>query len=255
VSLEANCVATSNMDMVRGEEWLATVLPAPNVRVNRRSLAMISDAVFDRPEPKPQEVTWKQQFEERAQLARVAKPVDVPVAKPVEQLDATDPAYADPHNLEDDVIEAINEQVEGDRQELQAELLGFHCENFDIDTRSGKNTYEQSGHATNSIRSQAKGRLANDWCTMYAVPMSITFSTLNNMYDRHTIIIMAKYWAAKMQYLFNMYLLQDGKGRYTYTDDDLNGFVEPHEVVDLVAANPGDKVLQRITQIRNIRPK
>ena len=60
-------------------------------------------------------------------------------------------------------------------------------------------------------------------------------------------------WCAKMQYFFDTWIAFAHKREFT--DAEVDGFPEPADIVELRAQHPAEHIVERIDQIRNLRPR
>jgi hypothetical protein len=122
---------------------------------------------------------------------------------------------------------------------------------FGWSVRGGPWCFEQHGVAYDSFRAKALTEEAVDFCRLFALPLSATFSVAR--YTEEACIKMCAYWVARMMHFWTIYESEDCDPAYVYTLDDISSFVEQDEFRALVAEG-SDVVIGRCETLRAIRP-
>ena len=99
------------------------------------------------------------------------------------------------------------------------------CTDFGILGRNGVGTFLRTGKPTDSTRAQANGKLAKDWCRAHGLQLTVDFAW--SLYDKASIQALAIFGAQKLQYLYDLRLLDSGRASHRYTNVELQSFPGP----------------------------
>ena len=209
---------------------------------------IITDAV-DAPAPRQQETGWLEQWKRRrVAAATVVDSGSTPVA--IESIDIG-PALTGP-DLDADTIISIEQQIAIDRAEVAADFANRLqlCTDFKVLPRSGAGTFIKTGSASDTTRAECKSGPVRHFCSEYHLQHSTGYSWFK--FDKQHIAALASFWCNRMQHFYDIFL-SSGPG-HIFTTAEIDGYEEPAEIVELSTTGP-DHVVQRINQIRKMRPR
>jgi len=121
---------------------------------------------------------------------------------------------------------------------------------FSVSVLGGKWTFEHKGVAADAVKAYVRGQEAEDFCKSHKTAKSASyhFST----YGQDIAALLARTWAAKMQYCFNAILLK-AKGSEASDKDLFALWQEPSEFTQLAEKSAGrQQVMKRVDQIRQL---
>ena len=111
---------------------------------------------------------------------------------------------------------------------------------------------EKRGQVADGVRTYACGQAAIDFCTIYGHHKSATFSL--QLYGHEEANKLAKCWAHRMQFWFNLWL-ERGMFRTTKfraSDETLYG--RPEAACELLGSM-SEQLLRRLSQVLSIHPR
>ena len=116
--------------------------------------------------------------------------------------------------------------------------------------RGGKWTFKHKGVAADSIKASARGEEAKTFCKSQKVAKSASFYF--STYGQEDAAILARAWAAKMQFCFNL-SLENSKLGGALSQEQVASWQEPSEFVELASrlpgASPATKRIERVRQL------
>jgi hypothetical protein len=154
--------------------------------------------------------------------------------------------------LPDEVIDNVWERLAEKRRqwELEGHELGA---DFGVHIRGGKWTAANRGVPFDCVRAQPAPGTPRDWCVMYGMPNSASFSY--SKYGEGPASVLALQWCARMQYLFDIWKAQSDP-RYVYLESDNRSYQEDAEFRAFVDDLPVvGTCIERVKAIREIFPK
>ena len=154
----------------------------------------------------------------------------------------------DEYDLEDPLahLEALWEK----RKELDFEDVG--PEPFVFSVRGGRWTSLHKGVAFDSYRGQARAGDASDFCRLYSLGLSATFSIA--AYGDEVCLALCQYWIHKMTYLFHEWAEAGMDDKYVFSDVLLAACEQPDDI-RVLSEGASAKLVQRIGSIASLRPR
>jgi len=158
----------------------------------------------------------------------------------------------EPEELDDEDLDDFFRALEVERMELAHD--DGAPENFVVAARGGKWTFEHKKQAFDSYRSEVKGASALDWCRLYGLRSTATYSI--KKFTREVALALAKCWCDRMSYFYILYIAS-AKENYVYTDSDYKNYLENDKVYSFckdLPAKQASLIEPRMGQIRSIMP-
>jgi hypothetical protein len=133
-----------------------------------------------------------------------------------------DESANDPEPLDDELIEEAFAMLEAKRAEL-ASTDDIEITDFTTGLLGGTWTMAHSGKAFDAYQSKIRGGSdAIEWCNQYNCTKSARFDI--SLYGDAQASLMAREWARRLQYFFNIYT-SSGDAHYVFSDDDVKSYV------------------------------
>ncbi|CAK0853676.1 unnamed protein product [Prorocentrum cordatum] len=118
--------------------------------------------------------------------------------------------------------------------------------------RGGKWTYLHKGVAYDSYRACAVKGVPCQWCCLYGVARSRSYSIA--AYAEENCITLVHAWCHRLAFLFDLWVLRGGPCEYCYTPEDIDKYREP-DAFQALAAQAAGELAKCVLQLRSIRPK
>ena len=106
---------------------------------------------------------------------------------------------------------------------------------------------------TGELNHGIQGACSNDYSTGWAKGrgLHVTFKATFSEYGPELSAKLVRAWCHRMQYFYDLELASTDAD-FAFTQDIIDGYVEPSELTELAAAAPDLKTMARIRQIRRI---
>lgn len=122
------------------------------------------------------------------------------------------------------------------------------CLDFQVTILGGQWTAAHKGVAADAFSAAAKGNMAIQWCKRRAIPQSARYEI--SLYGQEAAAAMARCWASKMQYMFNICIQLEDE-LHKLTASELKQWPCPSEFFNLRTELAGSrKGLHRLDQIQ-----
>lgn len=151
--------------------------------------------------------------------------------------------------LDEEAMYDIFKELAGARERWQAEQ-GALAEDFKTCLLGGAWTQRATGQVVDYVCAKASNEAAETWCERYGLQKTSRYSL--RAYGDRAAGILARCWAHRMQYYFDVFLAKDAMD-YCYTPEDHSSYREPLEIAELGHDSEG-RLSARIAQIRALRP-
>lgn len=124
-------------------------------------------------------------------------------------------------------------------------------EHFTFTVRGGRWTLAHLGVAYDSFRAHAARAEAKDWCALYSLQKSATYSIA--LYGEEICMGLCKAWIHRMAFFYEMWVARGSSRSFCYSQDDLELYGGLPEDFALGAIT--GPALARLSAIGRIRPK
>ena len=244
VTLISNRLAVSDWQTIPLSVFLETLPKDLGSRLTGCKRKSLIDDVVD-PPPKRPANSWRESYVARTKLGSAKEPVHTPPTKsidvPVKPFD----------ELDDEGMQNLEDHLAADRADIDAQY-GRRCADFHVTSRGGHDTFRRFGVVGDQIRAQAATNESIAWCLSYR--LNQTFNCSRAKFEEAEFEALTVFWCQKMQYMYYLYIAAGG-GSYVYGPDVLQDFVEPEELVSMLAEGPPQYFMHRVNQIRAITPR
>ena len=134
------------------------------------------------------------------------------------------------------------------------ELAGAaeHEIGFDYTVRGGKWTAKHVGVLYDSYRAEARTPGAKNFCKLYNIPKSATFSV--KKYKEDWCVILCKLWTSRMSHVYGIFTTHESIEKYKFERADSDAYVLPINLLEGGGAMTRE-VRARVRQVRDLAPK
>jgi hypothetical protein len=130
---------------------------------------------------------------------------------------------------------------------------GQRTDDFGVSVLSGQWQLQHKGMFVDAFKASAKGEESIEWCRSRGLHVSARYEL--SLYGDATAAVLARAWAAKMQYMFNL-CMANHDPLLAITDELIQAWPEPSEFSTLSVGCQSDqsrRLSNRIRQIRDLR--
>ena len=160
-------------------------------------------------------------------------------------------AEANAEPVPEDVIIATMSEMEKARGALAGELVPSPGTDFGTILRGGVRAKEKKGNAPDALQAKALSQASVDWCL--ARKLQQTFkATFSQHGGQENCLVLIRCWSHRMQYFYNLEIASEEGPAHVFTLTEINSYVEPAELQDLLDRSTKVETLQRIALIRGI---
>ena len=157
-------------------------------------------------------------------------------------------------HIEDDLEWQDDPQIQSLLQEYKDMLQepGHRHDDFGVSVLSGQWQLQRKGIIADAFRASVRGEESTAWCRARGLNASARYEI--SFYGDTSAAVLARTWAAKMQYMLNVCLAR-GDSNLVFSAEILSAWPEPSEFTQLAEgcnSDPNRRLASRIRQIRDL---
>ena len=158
-------------------------------------------------------------------------------------------ANADP--VPEDVLIATMSEMEKARSALAADLAPAPGADFGTTLRGGVRAKTKKGKAPDAVQAVALNQASVDWCLARKLQQTLK-GTFSEHDGQENCLVLVRCWSHKMQFFYDLENASEDGPAHVFTVTEINSYVEPAELKDLLDRTTKLKTLQWIAKIRGI---
>lgn len=161
---------------------------------------------------------------------------------------------------DDEVVEEVADECEQLAMDVLEELARVRettnvdtvIDNFRIGPLGGNWTMRHLGVLYDAYKGWAHGDAVCSFCTSYGLQKTARFNV--SLYGDMGSVTMAKMWCHRMNFFFELWVAEGSPRPYVFSEVSLQGHIELAEFTAAVAGFVNAKAIQRVEQVRSLRP-